>query len=253
MRPANHPPKRVPLTVKVEGGYLRWTRWERFQHWVLAAVFIVLAITGFALRYPDAWWMKPFTGNATLFALRGILHRIAAVVFLTLGAVHFVWLVGVRRGRAQLSAMAPRLRDIGDAARSVGANLGLVRRAPRFGHYTYAEKAEYWALIWGALVMGVSGVGLWAKGTTMSLAPRWVIDLLTVIHLYEAWLATLAILVWHFYFVIFNPDVYPVQASMLHGRLSEEELQEEHGAEWDEIQALEEAEKVAGEAAEVGS
>ncbi len=40
----------------------------------------------------------------------------------------------------------------------------------------------------------------------------------TAIHFYEAVLATLAIVVWHLYWVIFDPDVYPMDASWWHGR-----------------------------------
>ena len=41
------------------------------------------------------------------------------------------------------------------------------------------------------------------------LLARWWLDIATAIHLYEAILATLAIVVWHFYQVFFDPDVYP--------------------------------------------
>ena len=54
--------------------------------------------------------------------------------------------------------------------------------------------------------------------------------------MYEAVLATLAILVWHLYFVIFNPDVYPMNLSWLTGTLSEEEMRDEHPLELDAIQ-----------------
>ncbi len=229
--------QRPPLTVRVEGGYLRWTVWERIQHWLLASTFILLAITGFALRYPTAWWMKPFAGYAAVFALRGWLHRVSAVLFLGLSVIHLVWLVATPRGRAHLVALAPGLGDLVAAIRTVGHNLGFRIAPARFERYSYAEKAEYWALVWGGIVMGVTGVALWAKDATLAHSPRWVIDLLTVIHLYEAWLATLAIIVWHFYFVMFNPDIYPLQSSMVTGKLDEETMKDEHGAEWERIES----------------
>lgn len=48
--------------------------------------------------------------------------------------------------------------------------------------------------------------------------PRWWIDIATTIHDYEAILATLANLVWHFYHVIFDPDVYPMSWTWLDGK-----------------------------------
>ena len=53
-------------------------------------------------------------------------------------------------------------------------------------------------------------------------------DVSRTVHFYEAVLATLAIIVWHFYFVIFNPDVYPMNLAWLTGRMSEREMREEH-------------------------
>ena len=56
-----------------------------------------------------------------------------------------------------------------------------------------------------------------------------------VVHYYEAWLAFLAIVVWHFYFVIFNPEVYPMNLAWLKGTISEEEMAEEHPKELERI------------------
>jgi hypothetical protein len=39
----------------------------------------------------------------------------------------------------------------------------------------------------------------------------WALNLFTVVHYYEAILATLAILVWHMYFVVLDPTVYPLK------------------------------------------
>jgi adenylate kinase len=88
---------------------------------------------------------------------------------------------------------------------------------------------EYWAVLWGTIIMGVTGLMIWFKlGTTLWL-PRWSIDVATTIHYYEAILACLAIVVWHFYHVIFDPDVYPLNRACVDGRVSAEWYAEEHG------------------------
>jgi hypothetical protein len=46
------------------------------------------------------------------------------------------------------------------------------------------------------------------------------------VHFYEAILATFAILIWHFYFVIFDPDVYPLKWTVLSGRAPEHEIRD---------------------------
>jgi cytochrome b subunit of formate dehydrogenase len=95
---------------------------------------------------------------------------------------------------------------------------------PSFGVFSYAEKMEYWAFVWGTGVMAVSGFLLWFENWSLSLFPTWVLDAATAIHWYEAILATLAIVVWHLYMVIFDPDVYPMDRAWLTGRASAEHL-----------------------------
>ena len=48
------------------------------------------------------------------------------------------------------------------------------------------------------------------------------------IHYYEAWLATLAILVWHFFFVIFHPEAYPMSWTWITGKMPMEAVRKHH-------------------------
>ena len=65
--------------------------------------------------------------------------------------------------------------------------------------------------------MAASGALLWANNIAMKLLPKLWLDVATSVHFYEAVLATLAIVVWHFYSVIFDPDVYPLDTAWLTG------------------------------------
>jgi hypothetical protein len=76
--------------------------------------------------------------------------------------------------------------------------------------------------------MGVTGAILWFDNTSLGLIGKLWWDVASTVHYYEAWLATLAIIVWHFYFVIFNPDVYPINLAFLKGTITEEEMHDEH-------------------------
>jgi hypothetical protein len=91
------------------------------------------------------------------------------------------------------------------------------------------------------MVMTITGFALWFNTQTLRLVPKWALDLATVVHYYEAWLATLAILVWHFYWVIFNPQIYPMSLVWLHGYLSREAMAHEHPRELEEIERRESA------------
>jgi cytochrome b subunit of formate dehydrogenase len=127
--------------------------------------------------------------------------------------------------------------------------LGLRREPPAFDRFNYIEKAEYWALVWGTVVMTGTGLALWFENQSLRWLDKWVLDLATVIHYYEAWLAFLAIMIWHIYYVIANPEAYPMNWTWLTGRISEEHLRLEHPLEWERLTAAErQAESPAPEA-----
>ena len=117
------------------------------------------------------------------------------------------------------------LADVGCAGRYL---LGLSKGKPLIGRFGYAEKVEYWAVVWGTVIMGVTGFMIWFKMDVTQWLPRWAVDVALTIHYYEAILACLAILVWHLYHVMFDPDVYPLNPSCWDGRVSEHWQQEEH-------------------------
>ena len=124
--------------------------------------------------------------------------------------------------------MLPRLQDVRDAMQMIRYYLRSTDSHPAFGQFSYIEKAEYWALVWGSVVMTLTGFSLWFENVSLRLMPKWMLDVSTVIHYYEAWLAVLAIIVWHFYWVIFNPKMYPMSLVWFTGRMSEEAMAEEH-------------------------
>jgi cytochrome b subunit of formate dehydrogenase len=134
-----------------------------------------------------------------------------------------------REGRRLIRDLAPRPRDVSDAFHTMLYYLGLRQEKPKFGRFQYAEKAEYWALVWGMFVMAGTGIMLWGKVVFGNHLPRWWLDVATAIHLYEAILATLAIVVWHFYQVFLDPDVYPMNWAWWDGKMTLHHYREEHG------------------------
>ncbi len=208
---------------------------ELWQHHLLMSSFIVLVITGFSLRFDESWITSLFFGWEGGFALRGLIHRVAAVVLMFASAWHFVYLL-TPRGRRFLKDMMPKLRDFFEFVQKILYNLGLSKKPPRFKRFTYVEKAEYWALIWGNVVMILTGLLLWFDNFIVSIFPKGVLDVSLVIHYYEAILASLAILIWHMYATVFSPEVYPMNPSWLTGKMPRDMFEHEHpDAEIEEI------------------
>ena len=194
---------------------VRMLPFERVEHALLVVSFVTLAWTGFALKFSDQWWARPSMvrdGN-----LRSIVHRIAAVVFVSVTLAHAISLIANRRLRRHWTELFPKVRDAREALANFSYNMGLRSAPPGRSSHSYIEKAEYWAVVWGAGVMIVTGFMLWGNNLMLALFPKLWLDVATSIHFYEALLATLAIVVWHFYTVIFDPDVYPMDTAWLTG------------------------------------
>ena len=220
--------------------YVRMTRSERIQHMALLVSFTVLVLTGFALRYPETWLVEGLRRFSNeLFELRGVAHRVAGVVLVLASLAHLGYLTLTSRGRELFRDILPNRGDLRDVTNALRYYLGRTRERPRFGRFSYVEKSEYWALVWGTGVMAVTGTILWFQDAFIGLLSKLGWDVARTVHVYEAVLATLAILVWHLYFVIFNPDIYPMNTAWLDGTLSEEEMREEHPLELEAIQAAE--------------
>jgi cytochrome b subunit of formate dehydrogenase len=232
--------------------YLRMTVNERIQHATMAVSFIMLVITGFMLSYPNAWWVRhirDFSSDA--FEFRGLIHRISAVVMVAISLYHIYYVSFTKRGRQLIKDLLPRYQDIRDAIDVAKFNLGFSKVKPKLDRFSYVEKAEYWALIWGTIVMTATGIIMWFNNYFMGIITKLGWDIARTVHYYEAWLAFLAIVVWHFYFVIFNPDVYPMSLAWWKGTLTEEEMAEEHPLELERIKKAEE-EKLNKESEEAG-
>jgi cytochrome b subunit of formate dehydrogenase/mono/diheme cytochrome c family protein len=213
--------------------YLRFNLAQRAEHIILILSFTILGLTGLPQKYPLA-----SISQAIITALGGIetiriIHRIAATVFLVEAIYHLVvagYKLFVRREEA---SMLPTIKDGTDAFQAFLYNLGLRKDAPRMPRYNFAEKAEYWAMLWGLLVMALTGFMLWNPIATTNLFPGEFIPAAKVAHGGEAVLAVLAIILWHFW----NVHLKMFNKSMFTGKLNRHEMEEEHGFELDRIES----------------
>ncbi len=218
--------------------YLRMTVNERIQHFLLLISFFTLVITGFALRFPEAWWVRHLRELIPgFFELRSLLHRIAAVVMVVDSIYHILYLSFTERGKQLFKDLLPNIKDVKDAIGVMKYNLGFSPVKPKLDRFSYVEKFEYWALVWGTIVMTLTGIIMWFENTFIGIFTKLGYDIARTIHYFEAWLAFLAIIFWHFYFVIFNPDVYPMSLAWIKGYLTEEEMADEHPLELERIKA----------------
>ena len=213
--------------------YLRFTISDRVEHWVQMASFATLGMTGLAQKYSSSsisLWFIAFLGGIEVLR---IIHRVASIG-LMLGTIYHLGTSGykyyVKRSRI---TMLPTLNDVKAAWGIFLYNLKLKKTRPQQGRYTFDEKFEYWAFVWGTAVMGLTGFILWNPIATSKFLPGIVIPAAKAAHSGEALLAVLAIIIWHFY----NVHIKHLNTSMFTGYLSEHEMLEEHPLELADIKA----------------
>ncbi len=205
----------------------RMERNEVWQHTLLMLSFTVLVITGFGLRFGDFWLTRILFGWDHGFATRGLIHRGAAAVLIITTLWHILYLM-TRKGNQFFKDMLPTPTDIKHLIQRFAFNLGIKKEMPRFERFSYVEKVEYWALIWGTVIMVLTGILLWFDNFFIQFLPKEVLDIALVIHFFEAILASLAILIWHMYSTVFNPHVYPMNPSWLTGKMPKDMFRHEH-------------------------
>jgi len=233
MPPENSRPARELLSDAPPRQYTRFSLSDRAQHLLMLLSFTTLAITGLVQKYA--------LNSVSIFIVRlwgGIenirsTHHVAATILMVIAIYHLVALgykVFVLRRRM---TMLPSLQDVRDAWTAFAHNVGLGKLGAQMGRYTFEEKAEYWALVWGIVVMGLTGFIMWNPLATVKLLPGDFIPAAKAAHGAEALLAVLAIVVWHMYGV----HLRRFNKSMWTGRLSEDEMLHEHPLELADIKA----------------
>jgi cytochrome b subunit of formate dehydrogenase/mono/diheme cytochrome c family protein len=213
--------------------YERFHWSQRIAHALLLSSFTLLGITGLPQKFATAGWAQAMIAFFGGIETTRWIHHVCAVILILLSIYHLLdagYKIFVRRVRL---TMLPGVKDLIDALQAFGYNLGLVKKRPQMGRYTFEEKAEYWALIWGTVIMGITGFIMWNPIASTRFLPGEIIPASKAAHGGEALLAVLAIIVWHMYGV----HLKKFNKAMFTGKQTEEEMLHEHPLELADIKA----------------
>jgi cytochrome b subunit of formate dehydrogenase len=222
--------------------YQRFDRYHRLLHGVVMFSFLGLAFTGMPLLFNDAPWALRLADTFGGGHAAGILHRIFASLLITCFVLH-VWRLMhrlfVKKELEVLwgpASMTPQPRDIAELVAHLRWFLRLGPQ-PRFDHFTYWEKFDYWAVFWGMAIIGGSGLVLWFPLFFSRILPGSWFDVALLVHGEEGLLAVGFIFTIHFFNSHLRPDKFPMDSVIFTGRVSEHELREERPAEYERLVA----------------
>lgn len=221
------------MSTQTISTYERFPLIRRIEHFVMLLSFTTLGLTGLPQKFPDAnasIAVVKFLGG--IEGLRAI-HHVAAIIMM-LGTVwHLLYFGYISYVRRERLSMLPSLQDAKDGLQAFLHNIGIAKTPPQMGRYTFEEKMEYWAFVWGTVVMVVTGFMMWNPISTAKFLPGEFVPAAKAAHGGEAVLAVLAIIIWHMYGV----HIKRFNKSMFTGKMEEEVMLHEHPLELADIKA----------------
>lgn len=231
----------IKKLVKTKKRVERFAVLERILHFLMALSFLTLAGTGLPLKYAHSKMATWLVHNIIGFEKAALLHRVAAftmgLVFIThLSKIFYKGLIKKEKGIfSGVNSLVPRWQDFKDFFNHIAYFIGLKKNEPAWGKWTYWEKFDYFAVVWGMIVIGFSGLTLWFPEAFSSLFPGWMINAAHIIHSEEALLATGFIFVVHFFNTHLRPGAFPMDEVIFTGRIPEIKFEEERPLEFTEL------------------
>ncbi len=234
------PPVAEPVTERRQ--FLRFTRLNRGLHVVMIISFMSLALTGMTLKFSYTQWAVILAHVFGGFESAGYIHRVAATLMIATFVTHLTDLVRRKRKeygswRGLILGKDTMLFTGRDVAELIGSIKWFIGRGPRpqYGRWTYWEKFDYFAVFWGMMVIGSTGLMLWFPEFFTLLLPGWLINVATIVHSDEALLAVGFIFTVHFFNTHLRPEKFPMDIVIFSGRMDVDELREDKPAEYHEL------------------
>jgi cytochrome b subunit of formate dehydrogenase len=222
--------------------YRRFDRVDRLLHGFLMFSFLGLAFTGLPLLFSHEQWAATLARFLGGFAAAGTIHRFCAIVMIGVFITHLYRICRRLFVQKELSilwgpaSMVPQPRDFLEMVAHLRWFVGLGPQ-PKFDHFTYWEKFDYWAVFWGMGIIGGSGLVLWFPESFAHVLPGWVFNIAMVIHGEEALLAVGFIFTIHFFNGHLRPEKFPMDSVIFTGKVTVAEMDEERQAEVERLTA----------------
>ncbi|BBD08616.1 formate dehydrogenase subunit gamma [Desulfovibrio ferrophilus] len=210
----------------------RFTPVQRLFHLSLILTFMMQTATGFGRLYIETAWGKWLAGLFGGYTGCLAVHKWVGILMLVLFLLHIVYaVVQIARGKMRgQDSLLPRLSDIGEFLRHTAWIFGLARQ-PRFDRWTWWEKFDYWAVFWGMVILGSTGLILFDSLVSSRVIMGWGINVALWVHRVEAILAILHVVLIHFFVAHLRRSHFPMDKAMFEGGV-EVDAAKEHRPAW---------------------
>ena len=213
----------------------RFSLAQMLFHFFLIITFMLLSVTGISWMYIETSWGKalaaPFGGYVGALEV----HRITGLILLAGFGIHIlytIWKIDWKHFPGSFlsrDSLMFQWRDVKDFFLHLGWILGL-SKGPQFDRWSWWEKFDYWAVWWGLIIVGVTGLMLYNPVLTSDYMPGWLLNIALWVHRIEAVLAMAHIFTIHFFIEHWRPRCFPFSATMFEGSKCIDHLREEHPA-----------------------
>ena len=238
-------PERAPVaaeTPRRAAHVLRFDRVDRTLHGFLMLSFLGLAFSGMPVLFSTTPWAGRVARLLGGYTVIHRMHRVFATIMIVVFIVHVGRLLRRVVARKDYSvfwgpaSMVPQPRDLADMVQHIRWFVGLGPR-PAFDRYTYWEKFDYWAVLWGTALMGAAGLVLWFPMAASRVLPGWLFNVALFVHGAEATLAIVFIFAIHFFNGHLRPGKFPMDMVIFTGSVSREELRHERAGQYQRLAA----------------
>ncbi len=227
----------LPAQISEPETITRFDRNQRLQHVILITSMVALGLTGLAQSFYRVGWAQGLLSLlGGLDGARLIHHTFAVVLAFTFFYHVITALLELLLGGSR--SMLPRFKDVRDAVQSVKFMLGRAGHEPQYDRFDFRQKLEYWALIWGTVLMGLTGFILMFPQTFTRFLPGEVVYAAKAAHGLEALLAVFSIIIWHMYNTHLASGIFPLDRTIFTGKISRQRLQREHPLEYQRLESL---------------
>jgi formate dehydrogenase subunit gamma len=168
-----------------KGRILRYTLSERIHHWVGALFYIYCLITGLAFWSPYMYWLAALVGGGPTARFW---HPWFGLAF----SVSMVWMYKMwDRDMRTTDADRKWSKAMEHYVKNEDEQL------PPVGRFNYGQKLFFWLMLYGVILLLISGIGLWfVESIPWSL--RWLRYTAVTVHVIAA-LATIGGFIIHVY------------------------------------------------------